>query len=370
MQLNEEIIKEFLELTSIGSESFQERAMADMLTRKLKDLGFDVYEDDAGRKYGSETGNIYGYLPGTTDGEPLLFSAHMDTVRPGIGKKPSLHPDGTITSDGTTVLGADDAAGLAEILTALCRIILSGDPHRPVEVLFPIAEEVYIKGSSAFDYSRIRSKQAYVLDMSGDVGSAAVKAPSLIKFRVTVTGKAAHAGFSPALGINALEVMCKAVASLKQGQVDDETTFNIGKLSGGTALNIVPEKAECIGETRSFSHKKVLRQIELMTAAFNEEANAAGASVSIETETILEAYELSENEPVISRFRNACANLGLKGELRYTLGGSDNHNFIKNGIRGVVISCGMYNVHSTREYIKAEELIRGAELVAELIRSL
>ena len=248
------------------------------------------------------------------------------------------------------------------------RIVSSGEPHRPVEVLFPVAEEVYIKGSSAFDYSRIRSKQAYVLDMSGDVGSAAVKAPSLIKFRVTVTGKAAHAGFSPSLGINALEVMCRAVARLKQGQVDDETTFNIGRLSGGTALNIVPEQAECIGETRSFSHEKVLERIELLTDAFSEEAEAAGAEVSIETETILEAYELSESEPVIRRFRAACARLGLKGELRRTLGGSDNHNYIRNGIRGTLISCGMYNVHSTREYTKAEELVKGAELVEELIR--
>ena len=292
----------------------------------------------------------------------------MDTVKPGIGRKPALYPDGTVTSDGTTVLGADDAAGLTEILAAVRRIVSSGEPHRPVEVLFPVAEEVYIKGSSAFDYSRIRSKQAYVLDMSGDVGSAAVKAPSLIKFRVTVTGKAAHAGFSPSLGINALEVMCRAVARLKQGQVDDETTFNIGRLSGGTALNIVPEQAECIGETRSFSHEKVLERIELLTDAFSEEAEAAGAEVSIETETILEAYELSESEPVIRRFRAACARLGLKGELRRTLGGSDNHNYIRNGIRGTLISCGMYNVHSTREYTKAEELVKGAELVEELIR--
>ncbi|MBR1750294.1 MAG: M20/M25/M40 family metallo-hydrolase, partial [Ruminococcus sp.] len=234
--------------------------------------------------------------------------------------------------------------------------------------LFPIAEEVYIKGSSVFDHSRIRSKQAYVLDMSGDVGSAAIKAPSLIKFKVTVRGKAAHAGFSPSLGINALEAMCRATARLRQGQVDEETTFNIGKMSGGTALNIVPEKAECIGETRSFSHEKVLRQIELLTAAFKEEAENVGAEVNIETETILEAYKLSENEPVIKRFRKVCAELGLKGELRHTLGGSDNHNLIKNGIRGVVISCGMYNVHSTREYSKADELVKGVRLVEGLIR--
>ena len=361
------IIDEFVEIVSMDSESFHERQAADLLTKKLKELGFEVSEDNAGSHYGGNAGNIYGFLKGNADKESILFSSHLDTVTPGKGKKAIIHDNGIITSDGSTVLGSDDAAGLVEILGGIRSVIESGAPHGDIEVLFPIAEEVYLKGTNKFDFNKIKSRIAYVLDVSGDIGCAAVKAPSLISFNVTVKGRAAHAGFSPESGINAIAIAAKAVADLEQGRIDDETTFNIGTISGGTATNIVSEICTIKGEVRSFNHSKALDQIEKLKSSFSNAVTHQDATFTLNTSVDLIAYELEENSPVIEKFLNACHGIGIEGKLISTFGGSDNHNFMKNGINGTVISCGMYNVHSVNEYTKVDELIKGSKLVEHLI---
>lgn len=363
----ERLIADFLELTTGSAESLDERRIADLLTEKLQAIGFSVTEDDAGQKLGGNAGNLYGILQGSLPGPPLLLSAHMDTVKPGCKKRPILHEDGKLTSDGTTVLGADDAAGLVEILEGIRSVRDAGIPHRSIEVLFPVAEEIYIQGSSVFDFSRIQAQEAYVLDMSGIVGSAAVRAPSMTAFRVTVTGKASHAGFAPENGINAIAAAAQAIARLPQGRVDDETTCNIGTITGGTAKNIVPEQCVCTGEVRGFSHEKVRRHIEEIRHVFAEAAAMYGASFEMETQEILCAYAVPEDAPVVRRFQRVCESLGFAGELRSTLGGSDNHNLLKAGICGIVLSCGMQRVHSAEEYTTVQELMHGAALVAGLI---
>ena len=363
----ERLTADFLEITTGSAESLDERRVADLLTKKLQNLGFSVTEDDAGQKLGGNAGNLYGFLKGTLPGPPLLLSAHMDTVKPGCHKKPVLREDRTITSDGTTVLGADDAAGLAEILEGIRSVQEAGIPHRDIEILFPVAEEIFIQGSNVFDFSRIKAKEAYVLDMSGAVGSAAVRAPSMFSFCVTVTGRASHAGFAPENGINAIAVAAQAIAGIPQGHVDAETTCNIGTITGGTAKNIVPEQCICTGEVRGFSLEKVLQCIEKIRKSFADAAKAYGALFEMETQEILRSYCVPEKSPVIKRFQRVCSSLGFAGELRSTLGGSDNSNFLKAGISGIVLSCGMQRVHSTDEYITVQELVRGSELVAGLI---
>lgn len=171
----ERIRKEFADLVNIDSPSFGERQMAYRIKATLVLLGFQVSEDQAGEHYGSNAGNIYGFLKGTVPGGPILLSAHLDTVQPAFGKKAVFHADGRITSAGDTVLGADDVAGIVEILEGIRHLEEEKIPHKDVEVLFPIAEEVYIKGTEVFDFSRIRAKEAYVLDLSGAPGAAALK---------------------------------------------------------------------------------------------------------------------------------------------------------------------------------------------------
>ncbi len=370
------IVKQFKKMVEFDSETYQEREIADYLTKELEQLGFQVQEDDAGFRlkekipfYGDAvpTGNLYGFLKGNNDSEPILLSAHMDTVKPGIGKRAVEDDNGRITSEGNTILGADDLSGIAAILEAVRVIQENNLPHPDIEVLFPVAEENYGKGSQLADYSRIKSKQAYVFDLSGEIGLAATAAPTLLSFEIKVIGKNAHAGFCPQLGVNAIEIAAKAVAQIKQGWADEETTVNIGKISGGKQTNIVSDECLVWGEIRSLKDHKAMEWWDKVRRIFEETASDYKANIEIIFEKQIEAYEIDDEEDVVSRFQGVCASLGLKGTTQYTLGGSDNNHFVRNGIRGIVVSCGMNQVHTPDEYTTAEELELSARLALGLL---
>ena len=361
------ILSEFRKLTEMDSVSFCERSMADCLKKKLNAMGFFVEEDDAGKPYGGNAGNVYGFLKGALGCEPILLSAHMDTVGPGIGKKTVLQKDGRITSKGDTILGADDVAGLAEILWGIRSVLESGKPHGDMEVLFTVGEEPYTKGSRGFDFSKIKSRKAYVFDLSGAVGKAALRAPSLISFQVTVKGRAAHAGFEPEKGIHAILAASRAVSRIAHGRVDEDTTLNIGIIQGGTATNIVPEKCVISGEVRSYDHEKALRLVEQVKEAFEKETRLLRAFMDMDVSVDLKAFHTDKEEAVVRGFEGACRQLGITSELTETFGGSDCNTFAEHGICGIVLSCGMYEVHSVREYTTVSDLLNGAALAAELI---
>lgn len=367
LQVNTDRMTEcFLSLARLDSLSFHEMRVAYRLKIELQALGFEVTEDGAGAHYGSECGNLFGILRGTSERPPVLFSAHMDTVAPGLAKKPQL-AGGRITSDGTTVLGADDICGIVEILEGIR--LAKQDPagHGDIEVLFTVGEETYGKGAAVFDFSRIRAKDAYVLDMSGPPGAAARKAPSIISFAAEVKGRAAHAGFAPDTGISALQAAAKAIARIPQGHVSDQTTLNVGTIEGGAAGNIVPQQVRCSGEVRSFDHEEALRTADRIRDTFREECKQSGAELAYDQTVHIRAYETPEDAPVCRRFRAACRQLGLPGQLKATHGGSDNNIFAQKGLSGIVLSCGMYRTHSTEEYTSIGDLARGARLVAAII---
>lgn len=365
MVRKERILSDFIELASIDSPSYGEREITDVLKKKLEDLGFQVKEDDAAEKIGGSAGNLYAYLPGSIERSPILFCGHTDTVEPSRGKKPVVDKNGRISSETDTVLGGDDLCGITEILEGVRHLEEENIPHRPVEVILMAAEEVFGKGAKAYDYDGwgFRSKEAYVMDMSGDVGIAALRAPTLIGWTATVKGKAAHAGFSPEKGVNAISQAVQAVAVLSPGRLDDDTTMNIGKISGGKANNIVPDRCIVTGEVRSLDHEKAYRVIEEIRKAFLDHTDES----EFEIEEHIVTYNTPEDHSVVKRFRRACERLGLPGRTTVTLGGSDNNILALHGITGIVLSCGMQRVHSTEEYTDLEELRKGAAMVAELI---
>lgn len=352
----------FIELTKIDSPSFQERKIADRLTHELKSLGFSVREDDAGKKVHGNAGNIYAFLPGT-EGSPLLFSSHMDTVSPALNKKAQMHPDGTITSSGDTVLGADDVSGITVILEALTSIQEDELPHRPLEVLFTIAEEPYDCGSEVFDYGRIKSKEAYVLDLSGAIGGAAYAAPTILSFGIEVLGMSSHAGFAPEKGIHAIAAAADAISRLKMGYIDGETTLNIGTIEGGTATNIIPDRCIVRGEIRSYSDSAAKAVLRSVSQRFAESAASYGAEYQINSREGCLAYEVPVDHPVIRRYQAACRKTGIETELFKTFGGSDANNFSKNGIVSLVVANAMFNIHSCHEYTVSADMAKVAEVV-------
>ncbi|MCL2079807.1 MAG: M20/M25/M40 family metallo-hydrolase [Oscillospiraceae bacterium] len=366
MQSNS-LYKIFRELTAVYSPTFGERDFCGLLKNKLSELGVVCEEDHAGSQIGGNCGNLYGFLSGELTGEPLLFSAHMDTVEPAAGKESILREDGRITSGGATILGADDVSGIAIILEALTRLREAGTPHRAIELLFPVAEERYGAGSAVADYSKFHAKAAYVLDLGGEIGMAANAAPTILSFTAIVKGKAAHAGFAPKDGVHAISAAAKAIAKIPLGEPEPGVTCNIGVISGGEAGNIVPETCTVTGEIRSLSHDAVLERWEKVRSIFEEEAKKAGASVSFAHRCEITAYETPVDSAVVRRFKRACETAGVPCHICSTLGGSDNNNFALHGIEGIVIACSMHDVHSTREYANLHEMEQCVRLVMNLM---
>lgn len=380
------VLEQFRTLAAFDSESFSEQKIAAYLERKLRELGLFVIQDDAGEKLlherkadgqkaggksgpaeGKTFGNLYGRLEGTVPGAAVLFSAHMDTVAPGKQKKVVEHADGKITSDGTTVLGADDLTGIAAILEALTVIRENHLPHREIEVLFTVAEEPYCRGASVFDFSKLHAKTAYVLDLDGPIGTVANAAPSIVQFRVEIKGKSAHAGFEPEKGVSAIAVAAEAISRLQLGRVDEFSTVNIGTIHGGTGKNVVPELAVVEGEIRSSKAEGAERILEKVRQTFLEAALGVGATASVLADEMVSAYHVCEEAEVIRRYEEVLKSLGY-GEVTVvqTFGGSDNNALNQHGIEGIVISNGMHQVHTTQEYFYLEELKKSAEIVVGL----
>ncbi|MBO4338973.1 MAG: M20/M25/M40 family metallo-hydrolase [Clostridia bacterium] len=364
----ERLIDLFKELVSIDSPSLHERQMCDALKSKLKGLGIEASEDDTGAKIGGNSGNLFAYIDGGLDEKPILFSAHMDTVMPAHGKKAIVHEDGKITSDGTTVLGSDDLAGVCAIIEALRVLKENGEKFRPVEVLFTVSEETHCAGASLAPFDKIKSKECYVFDLSGDIGVASNKAPTIISYTVTLHGRAAHAAFKPESGIHALKCAADIISKIRCGKYDG-VTVNIGTINGGTATNVVAEHTVFTGEVRSFDDNLAQNKLNEIFDIVHAVADEYGAEVKIESETCVRAYDVDENHPVAARFRAACEKMGLKPEIVETYGGSDNNQFFPMGINGLVVSCGMNNCHSCDEYTTVGHLEKAAELALTLMRS-
>lgn len=364
------LVEEFKKLVSIDSPSLGERQMGDYVKGKLRKLGIVATEDNSGQAIGGNCGNIYAKLDGnSTNRVPLLFCVHMDTVEPAKGKRAVVNEQGIIISMGETVLGADDLAGVAAILEALEVIKENNLEHRPIELLFTVAEEIYCKGSGVYDYSSIESKEAYVLDLTGAVGRAAYKAPTFLSFTIQVTGKSAHAGFASEEGIHAIKVAAQAISHLQFGRVEEDTTVNIGIINGGLATNIVPEYCILKGEIRSYSTAKSIEQMDIIKAKFQEAADSYGAKVEISTLRECGVFETSLDHPVIKRYENACKKVGVPVILEGTFGGSDLNHIACHGVTGIVIASGMNQVHSCQEYTTVEDLNKVAGITLSLMTS-
>ena len=368
VQINSErLVKLFQELVSIDSPSFGERTMADVLTGKLKALGFAVEEDDSAEKLGGTAGNLIATLPGSLDLPPILLCCHMDTVAPALGKKAIVEPDGRIHSAGDTVLGADDLAAVAEILEAIQALQEQKIPHRPVEVLISAAEEPYCRGAAVLDCSRFRAKEAYVLDYDGAIGSAAIAAPTILDFEIRIEGKSSHAGFAPEKGVSAILAAANAMTTLPSGRVSKDATLNYGKIVGGTATNIVPDSCTICGEIRSADDVFAFELLEKMKQTFREACDGLDARVTVQDRCLVHAYNTPEDAPVVRRYQKVCRRLGFPVELVRTFGGSDNNCLAFGGIQGIVIACAMHGCHTCGEYTTVQELTDAARVTAELL---
>lgn len=362
------MVDEFMQLVRIDSLTRNERMMADTLKSKLAEMGIDFVEDNSGERIGGNAGNIICTIKGDKKVPPILLMAHMDTVAPGTGKKP-LISDGHIRSDGTTVLGGDDVAGIECILETLRVLKEDNIAHGDIQVAFTVAEEGGLFGAKNLDYSLINAKYGFVMDGDGPIGSVAVKAPSQNRIYVDIKGKASHAGVAPEKGISAIQIASQAIAGMKLGRIDFETTANIGTINGGIETNIVCEKVEIKAEARSRDSKKLDEQTVHMKDCFEKAAKLYGGSVEFRTQLEYPSFNIDKDSGIVKILDKAAKVAGLELRLTETGGGSDTNIINGEGIQSVDISVGVELFHSVEEQLLIDDLVKTAEFLYAIIRN-
>lgn len=362
------LLEEFLELVQIDSETKEEAAIAEVLTNKLEALGFSVVEDDSKERTGHGAGNLVATLEGVKkDAPPIYFTVHMDTVVPGRGIKPEVR-DGYVYSDGTTILGADDKAGVAALLELARHLKEEDVEHGTIQFLITAGEESGLVGAKEFDASLLNAKFGYAVDSDGKVGGVVTAAPNQAKLWTTIYGKTAHAGVAPEKGISAITIASKAIARMNLGRIDEETTANIGRFEGGQATNIVCDEVHILSEARSISEDKLASQTAHMEAVFKEVAEEMGGRAETDVQLMYPGFRFDELEPVVDIAKTAAERIGRPSPTLTSGGGSDANIINGHGIPTVNLCVGYEEIHTTNERIPVEELEKLTELLVEIVK--
>lgn len=355
----ERLVQTFLDLVRIDSPSGQEVAISRELAQRCAALGAQVEQD--------EHWNVIARWSGSNGAaDPVLLSAHMDTVGQDTGIKPEIR-DGVIYSDGTTILGGDDKSGVATILEVVASLREDGRPHPPLEAAITIGEEVGLRGARLLDKGKLTARRGYVLDAGGPIGGIVTSAPSQDSLEAWVHGKKAHAGAEPEKGINAIRVAAEAILAMPLGRIDFETTANIGIIQGGEATNIVPDKVYLKGEARSQDDLKLAAQTAAMAAALHEAAEHNSTHVDLKIKRMYTTYKLADDHPVVATAVEAARRLGFTPTIKASGGGTDANIYAEHGIHCAILSTGMADVHTTHEHIAIADMVDGARLLEEVV---
>jgi tripeptide aminopeptidase len=374
--IDQERLKRLLiELIRIDSLSRKERNVAMRLKRQMEELGATVFIDDAGEKVGGNVGNLIAYFPGNRSVQPLLLSAHMDTVVPGEGIVPILEGD-ILRSDGRTVLGGDDKSGVAIICEVMQAIKENRLSCGPIDVVFTICEEAGLLGAKCLDVGKLHARTGLVLD-SDSVGYLFTKAPAKKRMEFHVYGFEAHAGACPERGINAIQVAAEGIAKMQLGRIDHETTANIGMIEGGLAGNIVPNQVVLRGEARSHSPEKLDRQTEHMKHCLEEAAarhtleldgKRHTARIEAKIERDYDRMDVPETAPIVKLVHAAAKNLNLEVENHATGGGCDANVLNQKGLVVANLGTGMREIHTVHEWLDLKDLYVSAAMVLEIVK--
>jgi tripeptide aminopeptidase len=364
-----DVLTLFTELAAIPSPPGEEREVAGRVRSYLEELGLEVSEDDAGERIGSNTGNLLCRLAATEPaggGVPIFLCAHLDTVPPTGPLEPVVE-DGVVRNGGGTILGADNKAAVAAMLEAARRIVVEGRPHAGVELLFTPKEEVGLQGAKAFHASRLEAEIGFVYDQGAPVGDVVLGAPYARQIEVVIRGRAAHAGMAPEEGRSAIAAAARAIADLRLGRLDDETTANVGLISGGTAKNIVPERCSFSIDVRSHDEAKladlVREQLETITFAASLEHCEAETTVA----QSYRGYRFSRGDLPVVLACTALERVGIQPRLGLTGGGADANVFNERGKSCVNLANGMMEIHTPDEHIAVADIERMVEVTLALV---
>ena len=361
MTADPRLVDLFLNLTAIEGPSGGERGVADYIKAFLRSLGLGAVEDQAGERIRGNAGNVICPIG---DGGRSVLVAHMDTAVSTQGLKAKVLDD-RITSDGTTILGADDRAGIAAILYALETCLRASSKAPNVTLAFTVDEERDLVGSKTIELDK-KIRMGFAFDSHLRPGHFIYRTYGAINLKIKVIGEASHAS-RPEKGTSAIQIASAALSQLRLGRIDEGTTANIGFISGGTAVNTVPEEVDMTGEVRSLEADKLEAVLGEIQSCFQVAAKQFGGQVQLQSDWVFQPYEITPKMDVRRTLEVALKKAGLEPKPQITAGGSDANNLNARGIPAVNIGIGAQNPHSSEEFILLEDLQKTADIARELL---
>lgn len=337
----------FAELCAIESPSGQEAACGERVAAELRALGLAVEQDEAG--------NLLARLGASDPARPgVLLCAHLDTV-PLTGPVEPVCEGGVWSNRHDAILGADNKAAVAVMLIA-ARRWASAPPPLPVELLFTVEEEVALAGAKAFDAGRLRSAFGYVYDHASPIGEIVLASPTYHRVTADFHGLAAHAGIRPEAGRSAIHAAARAVAPMRIGRIDDETTANVGLIEGGAGINVVPERCRVVAEVRSLSEGKAEALVQELVDHLHDGANATGCDLDVTVEQLFRGYRTKPSAPAVQAAEAALRAVGYMPRHIVTGGGSDANVLEAAGFSCVNLANGTERNHQPDESVSVAAL--------------
>jgi tripeptide aminopeptidase len=366
--MTSEVVGLFTELAALPSPPGDERAVADTVTRYLRDLGLAVDEDDAGRAVGSNSGNLYCRLePTNGGGTPIFLCAHLDTVPPTAAIEPVIDDEGVIRNAAGTILGADNKSAVAAMLEGARRVRSENRPHGGIELLFTPKEEVGLLGAAAFDHERLHARVGYVYDQAAPIGDVILGAPFSRAMEVRFHGRAAHSGMYPEEGRSAIAAAARAISDLRLGRVDEDTTANVGTIHGGTAGNIIPEWCVLEAEARSHQERKLEELVQEMVDTFSFAAGLEDCEVEAKVSKSYKGYRFKPDDQVVRIAHAALARAGYTPSYGLSGGAADANIFNERGLACLNLANGMQDIHTPDERITVDDLEGMVEVTLALV---
>src|SRR5438128_154254 len=362
-----EVLELFTELAAIPSPPGEERPVADVVSAYLRDCALDVNEDGAGAEVGSTTGNLYTRLEATAAGTPIFLCAHLDTVQPVGRIEPVVDDEGIVRNAAGTILGADDKAAVAAMLEATRRVLAEGRPHAGIELVFTPKEEVGLLGAAAFDHTRLHARHGFVYDQAAPIGGVILGAPFSQALEVTFHGRAAHAGMYPEEGRNAIAAAARAIADLRLGRIDDESSANGGVIHGGTAGNVVAEWCTFLAEVRCHDERRLAELVQEMIDAISFAASMSDCSVDVEQRKSYRGYRFKRDDEVVQLAAAALSRSGYEPRYALSGGAADANVFNERGLQCLNLANGMTDIHTSDERIAVADLEAMVDVTLALV---
>lgn len=366
---NSKLTKLFLDLVTIPSPSGEELGIAKFIQIYLSEHDIKSELDKTGEINNSNSGNLIVKIKGSSNLPCILFVAHMDTVETGERKVQPVIKNGIIRSSGDTVLGADDKASIACLLQMLIEV-KDWETRPNIIVVFTTREEQGRMGSSLLNISG-KIDYCFNIDGSNRIGDFVYQTLGEIPFEIKLMGKAAHAAVEPEKGINAIKAAAILINKIQIGKNKNGDVLNIGKIIGGTANNIVPDKVVLYGQARAYSNKnlnKILSNLELSIKKICKNTGCSYYFIQKLEEGAVPAITPLDHE-IVGIAKKVTKKLSIKPSLSKGSYTSDS-NFLSSKYPTLTIGRGGEMAHSKDESIGVADLEDLEGLIVEIIRYL